>query len=519
MFVRRVFSVLLAISVIACPMMVSYGEESARFSQACAWEQNVDIFIEGELDSQNISCKISNQEAEIMESGLLTNVGATIRTTLLVDISTSIPSASRESVKAFIRSLIENIGVGEQYRIVTFGENFNVLQEFSSDRYALANAADQIVFDGQYSIVYDSIFNTIPEIEPIDGRPCYYRTIVITDGVDDTASGVTKEELYLRLQEGTYPIDVAEVSKSQNGEANKELSALTRISGGQYGNLYPEADVSGLINTYKKDHIFWIRAKIPGTLLDGSVRQVDVFDGTNTLQFDMKVPVFDAPESETSTEESQIPETTQETVKETVAETESVPETADAFSDRVNARSAMFKIVIFVCLGIVAVGVIVGIVALLIVKSKKKKTSTSKDLPGGGVLKIHDKTEIIREEPNGGSLYIRVKNRTEGHQIWDMAIGQGILIGRSSHCQICIAEGTVAREQCQLYQTPGGVMVKNLSTSNITCLNGQKIQAPVPLNSGDQLKCGRILLLVESIYSSGTYGTEDLNKMTTFVNV
>ena len=63
--------------------------------------------------------------------------------------------------------------------------------------------------------------------------PCYYRTIVITDGIDDTAGGVTKEELYLRLRDDTYPIDVVAVSKTKQGEPEKELAALTRMSRGR----------------------------------------------------------------------------------------------------------------------------------------------------------------------------------------------------------------------------------------------------------------------------------------------
>lgn len=522
MFVRKWLAALSAVLIVLCPVIVAYGEESKKLSQAYTWEQNVDIFVEGELDSQNISCKISNQEAEIIESGLLTNVGATIRTTLLVDISTSIPSSVRERVVGFIHSMIETIGVGEEYQIVTFGEHLNVLQEFTSDPSLLSNAADNIVFDGQYSIVYDSIFNTIPSIEPIDGRPCYYRTIVITDGVDDTASGVTKEELYLCLKEGNYPIDVVEVSKSKNGEANKELSALTRISGGSYGNLYPESDYSDILHIYKRDTIFWIRGVIPGPLLDGSVRQVDISDGTTNFTVDVKVPVFDVPVSQQTEKESLPPETIEETttVEETM-ETESLPEeTESTLFDAGKSQSDVRKIIAIAGAGIGAAIGLVIVVILIVIMKRKKKASPSQHLPEGSYGELNDRTEILREEPKGGNLSVRVKNRTDGRQIWDLAIGQGVLVGRGSHCQICIVEGSVAREQCQLYQqAPGSVMIKNLSTSNITCLNGQKVQRPMPLQSGYLLTCGRITLVIESIYSSGSYDTEDLNKMTTFVNV
>ena len=132
----------------------------------------------------------------------------------------------REKIMALIELLIAGISKNEQYRLVAFGEQLSVLQDFTSDRYDLAVAAEKMEFTGMQSKIYDAVYNTIPKIQPIDGNPCYYRTILITDGIDDTASGITKEELYLRLQAEHYPVDVIAVSAAKQAEPTKNWPPL-----------------------------------------------------------------------------------------------------------------------------------------------------------------------------------------------------------------------------------------------------------------------------------------------------
>ena len=162
-----------AFALLLFPGTVCHGEESAVLAQAYAWEQNVDMYIAGEINPDSLGCKCSNQGLEIVDSGLLADSGVTVRTTILLDISTSMPKDMRDNVKVYIDRLIQDIPGNEQYKLVTFGEDLTVLQDFTSDRYDLANAAEEIEFDGQESKIYDAIYNTMPKTEPVEGNPCY----------------------------------------------------------------------------------------------------------------------------------------------------------------------------------------------------------------------------------------------------------------------------------------------------------------------------------------------------------
>lgn len=47
------------------------------------------------------------------------------------------------------------------------------------------------------------------------------------------------------------------------------------------------------MNVQGVGNCFWTRVEVPVELLDGSTRQTDVFDGSNSISFDMKMSVVD----------------------------------------------------------------------------------------------------------------------------------------------------------------------------------------------------------------------------------
>ena len=149
LFIVTLFSISLCTSV-------SLAANSPILLQGYAWEDNIDVFVSGELETNGIQFEVSKQVAEVADSGLLTDKGVTTRTTILLDISTSMPQSMRPKVKEYIDYCIEKLGANEELRIITFGNEMVVLQDFTSDRYDLSKATSQIEFNGQQSMIYDA---------------------------------------------------------------------------------------------------------------------------------------------------------------------------------------------------------------------------------------------------------------------------------------------------------------------------------------------------------------------------
>lgn len=364
MSVKRCLSLLVSVLSLLFCVQICYAAEDNTLLQGYTWENYADLYISGNINTNTVTVDVSNQPAEIIDGGLLTDKDVKIRTTLLLDISASMPKSMRDSVLGYLNNYIETISSNEQLRIVTFGEEIIVLQDFTSDRYDLSKAVSEIKFEGQQSMIYDAVYNTVPRIGANNDNdaPCYYRTIVITDGADESVSGITKEELYLKLQESFYPVEVLSVSDSEKDPVEKNLTALSRISGGRCITMRPGADVTSL--DFRLEGITWIRVKVPETVLDGSTRQFNIKDENNTLQFDFKVPIFISETIEQT--EEQAEETENESKTEIVTEKETIDSNMEIEDD------FGFSMLNPVVIGAIIISIVI-IAILVIVLFKRRK--------------------------------------------------------------------------------------------------------------------------------------------------
>lgn len=503
MSVKRCLSLLVSVLSLLLCVQVCYAAEDYTLLQGYTWENYADLYISGNINTNTVTVDVSNQPAEIISGGLLTDKNVTIRTTLLLDISGSMPKSMRDSVLGYLNNYIETISSNEQLKIVTFGEEITVLQDFTSDRYDLSKAVSEIKFEGQQSMIYDAVYNTMPIIGANNDTPCYYRTIVITDGTDESVSGITKEELYLKLQESFYPVEVLAVSDSEKDPVEKNLTALSRISGGRCITMRPGDNVTSL--DFRLEGITWIRVKVPGTVLDGSTRQFNIKDESNTLQFDFKVPIFTSETIEQT--EEQAEGTENESKTEIVTEKETVDSNTEIEDD------FGFSMLNFVIIGVIIISIV--IIAILVIVLLKKRKEKVLENGQNAVSPSSGTTEIL---PSG--TMIRLRKTDDPDKIWNLVLSEEIQVGRESSCQVFIDEGSVSRLQCVIYADNSGIpIIENRSNSNPTQVNKIKIASPQQLADGDQIKCGRVVLMVDSITIESSAGGKGINRMTEFVNV
>lgn len=278
---------------------------------------------------------------------------------MLIDISGSMPKAMREKVVAAVDKLIECKCANEEYRIIAFAQETRVLCDFTTDRYDLEKAVKSVAFDGQWSMIYDAIYNAIPQAKETEADlPPYSRILVITDGADETKVGVTMEELFLKLQNEYCPVDVLAVSERVQSTPNKELSGITRISGGSYFSLDPDTSLEDLPARLSANGFSYLQVQVPEHLLDGSVRQVDLTLGKTTVALDVKFPASFVQAEPEPSDPAEIPE-----APEPELEPEEIPE--PAFLERYGVACAI---------GVVVAVVILAVVLVIALRGKKEET-------------------------------------------------------------------------------------------------------------------------------------------------
>ncbi len=72
-----------------------------------------------------------------------------------------------------------------------------------------------------------------------------------------------------------------------------------------------------------------------------------------------------------------------------------------------------------------------------------------------------------------------------------------VLIGRSSHCDLCFADDTVSARHARLSFHHNQWWIEDLRSRNGTFLNDERVNVPTVLTSGDELRCGQVASLIE----------------------
>lgn len=477
--ILQILLVLMNMSVLSV-----YADETDAIAQAYINNENINVFLRGTIDSQTVSVKVANRSTSNVKSGSLSDDTATIYTTLLVDTSRSMPKSAHQCVLELIREKIRGIAPNEKIRIVSFGSEIEVLQDFTHDRYDLANSVSDIEFKSSQSMIYDAIYQTIPTLDKNIDEPCFYHTIVITDGTDQTGHGITKDELYMRIHGEHYPVTSVRVSKEQAESVSKTLSALSRISGGSYIELYPGVDYSLLLSQIDVGGYIWVSADVDAVLLDGSTRQVDITDGIHSYSCDLKMSVVEKNETVVTAEPADKVRT----------------EAADSDQKPVYVNN-IFIIILAVVTGCSAV---VAVAALI--KSMGRKNKATDDTPSsyGEAIAETDETELYDDGGSDSEKYtIRLSNKNAPSEYWIIEIADAMVIGRDGDCTIRLEEKTVSHKQCKIIAREHGLMLINLSESNVTKLNNIPVRADVLISPGDMIKMGKVTLSVDYIKRIG----------------
>jgi pSer/pThr/pTyr-binding forkhead associated (FHA) protein len=113
-------------------------------------------------------------------------------------------------------------------------------------------------------------------------------------------------------------------------------------------------------------------------------------------------------------------------------------------------------------------------------------------------------------------LQVRLLERGDSpEQTREIPINQPeFLIGRGADCDLRLRATAISRHHCLLRLSGAKLWVSDLGSSNGTFVNGQRIHSQVGLHSGDQLKLGEFLFVVDCGDSrSADLGVADVDPM------
>ncbi|MDR3120350.1 MAG: FHA domain-containing protein [Clostridiales bacterium] len=163
--------------------------------------------------------------------------------------------------------------------------------------------------------------------------------------------------------------------------------------------------------------------------------------------------------------------------------------------------------VVLIVAGVLSIALIAGIAAILIVRGKKNKQSSSYESSkeAAHANGIYDgKAEYVGAANGAGTLFtIKLSNPNRPDRSWTLPVNGALVIGRAEHAAIRLDDKSVSREQCKIVNLGAGLAVVHVSRTNKTRLNGVAVAASSPIQSGDTLKFGREVLRIDFIQPTG----------------
>ncbi len=93
---------------------------------------------------------------------------------------------------------------------------------------------------------------------------------------------------------------------------------------------------------------------------------------------------------------------------------------------------------------------------------------------------------IIQQKIPRVSIYVHDTGETKEFGLVE------IIIGREGGCDLCLSNDTVSIRHARLKFSQNQWWIEDLQSTNGTYLNDEKVDAPVVLLSGDEVRCAKV---------------------------
>lgn len=490
---KKIVSILFAIiSVMIIVAADVSAEGNINITQYYSSSEKITVYTSGKL-SEQVAARIAGVSCEAENMGDIYHNAEKFETIFLIDSSKSMQSFSDE-INSFLSECIDKKRDNEYYSIGVFAEgNFpEYITVCENNQYTLEKSLDKISYEYGSTYIYDNLVNAIGNLYS-DDEAVYRRLVLITDGNENSARGITIDDVIEKINENPVPIYTVtlQTTKKDNIENLKNIARLARksyaedirISDG--GNTVDAAGV--LANSAQ--NVDCINIVPDSSLLDGSVKAVEISDGSLTVKSDIRLAMAD----------------TIHTAAEAIQETTVEESTVVTELESTNKSSGIeIRPLIAIIAAIVAVVCII-IIIIFIIQGKKKSGEHDEIIPlsdNDDTMIISGRsgqTEILIGDEIGTPRSVILRDAADSIRTFEVQLSlDGTIIGRSSDFSNIVIDydKSISRKHCRIFLKNGRVYIEDLSSGNKTYLNDIEVSSPTVINNSDEIKIGRTKLKV-----------------------
>ena len=420
----------------------------------------------------------------------------------LIDVSKSLKPAYFAQIQSALNTWVAGMNEYDRAALISFGSQVKVLQDFSSNKSVIKEKIDLITPNNMDTFLYQGLVQALELGRRQDASLPKRRVIVVlTDGIDDAAGGVTKEEVLLKIAENRIPIYAIGYAMppltpiKENGL--KELGVLARTSGGHF----LKANAMPLIEAYKLqkeriDSSYEVIMFCNTCIAEGQLSRLNITfnaDG-HTLNDGLDVRLI--PVSEVPTKAPKVLLGLVDTLKGQIKVT---------YEKYPYLSSVTLALLFLIILG-----------SLLYIKKRKNAAHekmiasassaiTGNEAPNDKGHYLNDIFPVIKKatvQPPKYSLSFTVVTGDEPGKCYTIKLNDSAIIGRASDCDLSIGDSEVSARHAEIKFEKGILVIKDLGSMNGTLINGVPIHTVHYLQDGDQILIGRTELRLNGLEDS-----------------
>jgi VWFA-related protein len=403
----------------------------------------------------------------------------------LVDISQSLKTNDFHGIQKSLTKWVDGMDEHDRVALISFGSQVKVLQDFSSDKTASKQILGKLKPTDKDTFLYEGVLKAYEIAHRQDVKLPKRRVIVVlTDGIDDAAGRVTKDEVFTHLSENRIPIYAIGFSlpplTSDKENGLKELGILARTSGGHF--IKANALTFDEAYEYQKKRIessYEVSFNCNDCKSEGQLTRLNItFTKDNyTLNDGMDVRLL-----------PQIKEVTEDNKSTQIVDITYTYKAIEIFN--------RYGYISWVLLSIFIISILC--IILWIIKSRRHhhlnqiENNDEDDIQNEFVNHLDNKGTIkINPILKKYSISFTVITGTAPGQSFKINFNDSLIIGRAADSDLNLNDNEISAHHAEIKLAKGILAINDLTSTNGTYINGVPIRTIHYLQDGDRILIGR----------------------------
>lgn len=465
------------------------AEDTGTILQYCTDSDKVTLYL-SESTGSNAEAVMSGVECDVSDCGYISDNEEKIETYFIIDSSESMKKYSDE-IEQFIDECIDKKKDNEYYYIGVFSaENApKYIVEDENNQYTLEKSVSELKYDFYSTYIYNNILSTINEINKSD-EAGFKRIILFTDGSENSAKGITIDDVITQLQKTPVQINTIGFKKDSgsNIEELKITSRLSRASGGYDARIVDGSDKAAAYADELYDNLNKIcRVDIypQKSLFDGSLRTIELKSDSLNLSVDVRTVMLKVEESVTAVQEEE-PAASETEMTEEPEEDKGLP-------------------TLYVIIGAaVVIAALAAVIVILLVKKKKNvqeapvQNSPFSEPDSGETVILGgrggDGDTVMLFDSNASTSSVILRDVADSVKTFEVPLtNNGVIVGRSADMSSVVIDydKCISRKHCRIFLKNGHAYISDLNSGNKTYVNNSEVIGEHILNNADEIKIGK----------------------------